>query len=704
MKRTLIAIMAVLAVMSCTKEVQVKSVEVTPGELTLVVGGKKLLEAKASPAEAVVTTETEWRSSDTQIATVAPTGLVTAVAPGQAVITAVINGVEGICNLTVSDTEINGISIKNGQENALVVNKGDKKELEVEFDPADPTNKTLNWSSSDEQIATVTPKDGGKAEVSFVGTGSVTITATSQVGAKTASQKFAVIGTEPLYILPEGTIYAGRKAAWKLNKTAYPSITNAVWTVNGVEYSGDEVEFAVDVEQSLEDAQAGTEMPKAMISLKAEMEGAQLTQNIEVPVEVFWMKVQIPTWARNSNPVFNKQCTKVYFQTRNSDTGTNKRQLIQIDLETRKINVVDLLVPSNANFTNNGGQFCVNPRNGDVYCCNNHKVFCYGEDMIMKWEYAVPGLSETSGTPSCMVGSGPALSDDASVLFVPLATHKFVAIDASTGAELASLDFSDAADCVDKTVKYTKGLGAVQFAVTSGNLILMHRNINSKSAHWIQYDSAKKTLTITKESNSHTGSLADITAPAVSRDQTKVYFGGSATILHLPVGGYDDAKHLTGAATGLGLHFSLGLTDRYLFGGCSSQGKVMRVDLNANPPALETLFQNGENNRNFDAVSYAEDGCIYTTFKENGALRIVKYDINAEEADMKVIANAPILGGNYQGSANMGGNWFVMCARNAENGEPTVFVRCISSKRAGGWSGMGGDVCSSKNANLVYAE
>lgn len=79
--------------------VYVDAVTVTPATANLNVGGKVTLTAAVTPANATNKTVT-WDSSNAAVATVA-NGVVTAVAAGEAIITATADGVNGMCTVTV---------------------------------------------------------------------------------------------------------------------------------------------------------------------------------------------------------------------------------------------------------------------------------------------------------------------------------------------------------------------------------------------------------------------------------------------------------------------------------------------------------------------------------------------------------------------------------------------------------------------------
>ena len=115
----------------------------------------------------------KWTSSDTDVATVTD-GKVTAVAAGSATITAQAGNVKAECTITVSPVEVTSISLN---RTSATLSVGEILELTATITPDDATDKTVKWTSSDTDVATVT--DG---KVTAVATGSATITAYSNNG------------------------------------------------------------------------------------------------------------------------------------------------------------------------------------------------------------------------------------------------------------------------------------------------------------------------------------------------------------------------------------------------------------------------------------------------------------------------------------------------------------------------------------------
>ena len=95
----------------------------------------------------------EWSSSDENVATVDATGLVTAVAAGEADITAKIADTEisATCTVTV-EVPVDGVTAPE----SLEFTEGDEgKNLDAKITPEDATNVLLKYESSDEAVATV---------------------------------------------------------------------------------------------------------------------------------------------------------------------------------------------------------------------------------------------------------------------------------------------------------------------------------------------------------------------------------------------------------------------------------------------------------------------------------------------------------------------------------------------------------------------
>ena len=162
-----------------------------PATLELLVGSTLALEATVEPAEAANQTVT-WSTSDDQVATVNSAGELTAVALGTVTITATTDDGEftATCTVTVAVEVIpvTGITINLSTATLLV---GATLTLEAAVEPAEATNQTVTWSTSDPNVVTITP--AGK--VTAITAGTATITATTDDGKYTATCAITVAET-----------------------------------------------------------------------------------------------------------------------------------------------------------------------------------------------------------------------------------------------------------------------------------------------------------------------------------------------------------------------------------------------------------------------------------------------------------------------------------------------------------------------------
>ena len=154
---------------------------------TVTEGDKITLVATVTPDDATDPSVT-WRTSDGKVATVVD-GVVTAVAPGTATITAIAGGKEATCEITViaKVIPVAGIAL---DKSTAEVTEGDKVTLVATVTPDDATDKTVTWETSDATIATVA--DG---VVTTLKAGEVTITA--KAGDKSATCVITVNAKAP---------------------------------------------------------------------------------------------------------------------------------------------------------------------------------------------------------------------------------------------------------------------------------------------------------------------------------------------------------------------------------------------------------------------------------------------------------------------------------------------------------------------------
>ena len=134
------------------EDITVSSVTVSPISVAMEVGQSIQLVVSISPNNATDKSVT-WTSSNTDIATVSD-GLVTAIAEGNAVITAKAGGKSSTCAVSVKKSVVAVTSVTLSRT-SLNLTKGQSESLSATLSPDNATDKTVTWSSSDATIASV---------------------------------------------------------------------------------------------------------------------------------------------------------------------------------------------------------------------------------------------------------------------------------------------------------------------------------------------------------------------------------------------------------------------------------------------------------------------------------------------------------------------------------------------------------------------
>ena len=129
-----------------------------------------------APEDGVKFTRPVWSSSAPAVATVDKNGLVTALANGETEIS--VGGVK-VCSVTVR-TSVTGVELDRDTLRLIV---GDKEQLTATVSPETATDKSLTWSSSDSEVASV----GADGLVTAHKPGTAVITVTTGDGGFTAS-------------------------------------------------------------------------------------------------------------------------------------------------------------------------------------------------------------------------------------------------------------------------------------------------------------------------------------------------------------------------------------------------------------------------------------------------------------------------------------------------------------------------------------
>ena len=161
-------LLAAVAVVGCKDPLEENPIKVHLNKeliSNLPVGSSQTLIATLEPKDAVATVV--WSSSDEAVAVVNEEGLVTGVAPGEAVITAAVDKETATCKVIVTAVKPTKIEL---DRTSAKIEMGTTLSLEVAVTPSNAVATDLTWSSGNTQVATVadgvvTPVAVGKTTI-----------------------------------------------------------------------------------------------------------------------------------------------------------------------------------------------------------------------------------------------------------------------------------------------------------------------------------------------------------------------------------------------------------------------------------------------------------------------------------------------------------------------------------------------------------
>ena len=178
---------------TCAVTVKAKTVNVTEvtldkTKLTLTEGEAETLTATVKPDNAD-NKKVTWSSDKTEVATVGGDGKVTAVKPGEAVVTVTTEdgGRTATCKVTVKAKAVNVTEVTLDRTE-LTLTEGETETLTATVKPDNADNKKVTWSSDKTDVAAV----DGTGKVTAVKAGEAVVTVTTEDGGKTATCKVTV--------------------------------------------------------------------------------------------------------------------------------------------------------------------------------------------------------------------------------------------------------------------------------------------------------------------------------------------------------------------------------------------------------------------------------------------------------------------------------------------------------------------------------
>ena len=224
--------------------IPVTGITVDPESALLYIGDTVQLSAVITPSNAT-NKEVTWESLNPGIATVSKDGVVTAVAEGNATIVARTQngGKSNICAVTV---ERGHVPVKNIEVDLTMTTLtiGGTQQLTATVTPANATNKTVTWASSNPSVASVsstglvtaktvgmatitaTTADGGKMATCTINVAASAIPVTG-VMIEPSTLSLVIGGTQQLTATVTPVAATNKAVAWTSSDTSVASVSSA---------------------------------------------------------------------------------------------------------------------------------------------------------------------------------------------------------------------------------------------------------------------------------------------------------------------------------------------------------------------------------------------------------------------------------------------------------------------------------------------
>lgn len=210
-------ILATVMAVSCqdtdeTNLVATTGVTLSATEVSIFPGEQVELKATLTPDNCTSSYKT-WASSDAKVATVDVWGRVVGLTPGETTITVTTASGKctASCKVTVKEIQATGVALN---KTTTTVYIGEIDNLTATVTPDNASDKTVTWTSSNPEIATV----GEDGKVTGVEIGKATITATTKNGISASCEVTVLVRTptEPEQI-----------SLWKSDKAGYRGLFGA---------------------------------------------------------------------------------------------------------------------------------------------------------------------------------------------------------------------------------------------------------------------------------------------------------------------------------------------------------------------------------------------------------------------------------------------------------------------------------------------
>jgi len=231
--------------------IPVGSVTVSPASKSLLVTQNFALSVTVKDTTGAVVTDrpVTWSSSNTSVATVSAAGVVTAVAPGSATITATSETKSGTSAVTVSPVPVSLVVVQPGQDTLLANGTVQLTALTEDSVGGVLTGRTVTWTTSAASVATVSQTGlvtatsaGGKATITATsegksGTSAITVVVpVATVTVAPATKTILAGDTAPFTATAkdaQGNVLAGQAFLWTSSNPGVASVS-ATGTATGV--------------------------------------------------------------------------------------------------------------------------------------------------------------------------------------------------------------------------------------------------------------------------------------------------------------------------------------------------------------------------------------------------------------------------------------------------------------------------------------
>ena len=171
--------------------IAVTGVALNKNSTTLTAGDEETLVATVLPVNAT-NKNVSWNSSDATVASVDSNGKVTALQAGTTNITVTTQdgNYTAVCGVTVNAAvSVTGVTLD--EDSISLTSAAETKQLTATVAPENATDKSVTWSSSDEQVATVS--DTGLVTAVADGTATITVTTTDGSFTDTCEVTVAIV-------------------------------------------------------------------------------------------------------------------------------------------------------------------------------------------------------------------------------------------------------------------------------------------------------------------------------------------------------------------------------------------------------------------------------------------------------------------------------------------------------------------------------